>query len=84
MSFESNEEKLIDSVISVLDAGREKFTFQEIDLKSELRYKDLIIDLDRQEVIKSKVKVDLTVRGEMVHNKLIFCKEKIFDIYVEP
>ena len=58
--FEGNEEKLIDSVISVLYAGREKFTFQEIDLKSELRYKDLIIDLDRREVIKSKVKVDLT------------------------
>ena len=27
VSFEGDEEKLIDSVISVLDAGREKFTF---------------------------------------------------------
>lgn len=40
MSFSGDEEKLIDSVVSVLDSGREKFTFQEVQLQSEIRYKD--------------------------------------------
>lgn len=86
VSFEGNEEKLIDSVISVLDAGREKFTFQESDLKSELRYKDLIIDLDRREVIKSKAKVDLTYTEFEILQLLaknpgrVFSKERIYDM----
>ena len=32
LSFDGDEENLIESVISILDAGREKFTFQEIKL----------------------------------------------------
>ena len=39
VSFKGDEEKLIDSVISVLDAGREKFTFQEMNIISELQHK---------------------------------------------
>lgn len=49
-----------DSVISVLDAGREKFTFQEINLKAELRYKDIIIDLEKREVIRGNRRIVLT------------------------
>lgn len=44
VSFKGDEEKLIDSVISVLDAGREKFTFQEMNIISELQHKGIIIN----------------------------------------
>lgn len=50
MSFSGDEEKLIDSVVSVLDSGREKFTFQEVQLQSEIRYKDIIIDLNHNAI----------------------------------
>lgn len=45
VSFKGDEEKLIDSVISVLDGGREKFTFQEMNIISELQHKGIIINL---------------------------------------
>jgi hypothetical protein len=34
LSFDGDEENLIESVISILDAGREKFIFQKMNLKS--------------------------------------------------
>lgn len=43
-----------------MDAGREKFTFQEINLKAELRYKDIIIDLEKREVIRGNRRIVLT------------------------
>lgn len=45
LSFDGDEENLIESVISILDAGREKFTFQEIKLKPELQHKGIVIDV---------------------------------------
>ena len=60
LSFDGDEENLIESVISILDAGREKFTFQEIKLKPELQHKGIVIDLERREVIRNDEKVELT------------------------
>ena len=60
MSFSGDEEKLIDSVVSVLDSGREKFTFQEVQLQSEIRYKDIIIDLNHREIIRDNKKIEPT------------------------
>ena len=45
VSFEGDEEELVNSVISVLDSGREKFLFQEIQLQSKIRHKGIAIDL---------------------------------------
>ena len=42
--FEGNEEKVIDSIISVLGVGREKFAFQQMYSNSEVNYKDIIFD----------------------------------------
>lgn len=42
LSFDGEEEKLIDTIISVLDVGREKFIFQQIFSNSEVHYKDII------------------------------------------
>lgn len=51
--FEGNEEKVIDSIISVLGVGREKFAFQQMYSNSEVNYKDIIFDFKRREVVKS-------------------------------
>ena len=39
VSFEGAEEDLVNSVISVLDSGREKFLFQEIQFQSKIWHK---------------------------------------------
>ena len=48
VSFEGDEEELVNSVISVLDSGREKFLFKEIQLQSKIRHKGIAIDLKRR------------------------------------
>lgn len=91
VSFNGDEEKLIDSVISILDAGREKFTFQEINLKSELQYNDIVINLERREVIRNGKKVGMTYTEFEILQLLaknpgrVFTKEQIYDVvWKEP
>ena len=43
--FEGNEEKVIDSIISVLGVGREKFAFQQMYSNSEVNYKDIMFEI---------------------------------------
>ena len=86
LSFDGDEENLIESVISILDAGREKFTFQEIKLKPELQHKGIVIDLERREVIRNDEKVELTYTEFEILQLLaqnpgrVFSKEQIYDI----
>ena len=46
LSFDGDEENLIESVISILDAGREKFIFQKMNLKSNLQHKEEMFIMD--------------------------------------
>lgn len=91
LSFDGDEENLIESVISILDAGREKFTFQEIKLKPELQHKGIVIDLERREVIRKDEKVELTYTEFEILQLLaqntgrVFSKEQIYDVvWKEP
>ena len=91
LSFDGDEENLIESVISILDAGREKFTFQEIKLKPELQHKVIVIDLERREVIRNDEKVELTYTEFEILQLLaqntgrVFSKEQIYDVvWKEP
>ena len=91
LSFDGDEENLIESVISILDAGREKFTFQEIKLKPELQHKGIVIDLERREVIRNDEKVELTYTEFEILQLLaqnpgrVFSKEQIYDmVWQEP
>ena len=91
VSFKGDEEKLIDSVISVLDAGREKFTFQEMNIISELQHKGIIINLERREVIRNGKKVGMTYTEFEILQLLaqntgrVFSKEQIYDVvWKEP
>ena len=91
LSFDGDEENLIESVISILDAGREKFTFQEIKLKPELQHKGIVIDLERREVIRNDEKVELTYTEFEILQLLaqnpgrVFSKKQIYDVvWKEP
>ena len=91
VSFKGDEEKLIDSVISVLDAGREKFTFQEMNIISELQHKGIIINLERREVIRNGKKVGMTYTEFEILQLLaknpgrVLTKEQIYDVvWKEP
>ena len=91
VSFKGDEEKLIDSVISVLDAGREKFTFQEMNIISELQHKGIIINLERREVIRNGKKVGMTYTEFEILQLLaknpgrVLSKEQIYDVvWKEP
>ena len=87
LSFDGDEENLIESVISILDAGREKF----IKLKPELQHKGIVIDLERREVIRNDEKVELTYTEFEILQLLaqntgrVFSKEQIYDVvWKEP
>lgn len=86
VSFGGDEEKLIDSVISVLDTGRKKFTFQAINLNEELQYRDIMIDVEQRDVIRNDKKIKLTytefeILFLMAKNPgRVFSKEQIYDI----
>lgn len=91
VSFEGDEEKLIDVVLSFFDIGREKFAFQEINLKSELQLKGMVIDLERREVIRNDEKIELTYTEFEILQLLVrypgkvFSKEQIYDVvWKEP
>ena len=86
MSFSGDEEKLIDSVVSVLDSGREKFSFQEVQLQSEIRYKDIIIDLNHREIIRDNKKIEIPYTEFEILQLLaknpgrVLSKEQIYDV----
>ena len=86
LAFEEDEEKLIDSIISFFDSGREKFAFQEINLKSELQHNGIVIDLERREVIRNGKKVGMTYTEFEILQLLaknpgrVLSKEQIYDV----
>ena len=82
---------LLIHIISFFDSGREKFTFQEINLKSELQHNGIVIDLERREVIRNNEKIELTYTEFEILQLLaqnpgrVFSKEQIYDVvWKEP
>ena len=91
LSFDGDEENLIESVISILDAGREKFIFQKMNLKSNLQHKGIMLDLERREVMRNNDKIALTYTEFEILQLLaqnpgrVFSKEQIYDmVWQEP
>mgnify|MGYP000781879869 CR=1 FL=1 len=89
--FEGNEEKVIDSIISVLGVGREKFAFQQMYSNSEVNYKDIIFDFKRREVVKSNEEKKFTYTEFEILQLLaqnpgrVFSKEQIYNhVWKEP
>mgnify|MGYP002639938955 CR=1 FL=1 len=91
LSFDGDEENLIESVISILDAGREKFIFQKMNLKSNLQHKGIMLDLERREVMRNNDKIALTYTEFEILQLLaqnpgrVFSKEQIYNrVWKEP
>ena len=91
LSFDGDEENLIESVISILDAGREKFIFQKMNLKSNLQHKGIMLDLERREVMRNNDKIALTYTEFEILLLLaqnigrVFSKEQIYNrVWKEP
>ena len=85
LSFDGDEENLIESVISILDAGREKFIFQK------MNHKGIMLDLERREVMRNNDKIALTYTEFEILQLLaqnpgrVFSKEQIYDmVWQEP
>lgn len=91
LSFEDDEEEMINSVLSTLTVGRKIYKVEETKLLSELHFKDLSISLDKREVTRYNRKVKLTFTEFEILKLLarnpnrVFSKEQIYDIvWKEP
>lgn len=90
VTFEDDEEKFIEDVISFLNVGR-KNVFQEINSKSKIRNMDISIDLEKREIDRSGKKIELTYTEFEILQLLaqnpgrVFSKEQIYDaVWKEP
>lgn len=91
LSFEDDEEEMINSVLSTLTVGRKICKVEETKLVTELHFKDLSILLERREVIQYDRNVKLTYTEFEILQLLaqnpgkVFSKEQIYDIvWKEP
>lgn len=86
VSFDEDEECLLDFIMSVLGTGREQFALQEIDLKSKLQHEGIVINLEKREVIRGDNKIELTYTEFGILQLLaqnpgrVFSKEQIYDV----
>ena len=86
LSFKDDEDEVINSVLSVLDAGRRSFKIEEISHTSTIKYQDMEISFEKREVVKRGKIVSLTftefeILQLLVHNPgNVFSKEQIYDI----
>ena len=91
VSFDSGEEQLLNSILSVLENGNQKLTFQEISRQSGGEYRDIIVDSECREVFCKNKKIQLTYTEFEILQLLYqnpgrgFSKERIFDVvWKEP
>lgn len=91
ISFENNEEELMNSVLSALEIGRKTYKMEETNLSSSLAFGDILIFVDKREVFRNKQKVNLTytefeiLRLLAQNSGKVFSKEQIYDIvWKEP
>ena len=52
IAFEEDEEEMISLILAALNTGRKKFSMQDFNLQSEIKYFNIIIDLDHREVTR--------------------------------
>ena len=91
VSFDDNEDDVINSMLSVLDSGRKIYRIEENLRLSEIRRGDLVILSDKREVNCHGRKADLTFTEFEILQLLarnpgqVFSKEQIYDIvWKEP
>lgn len=91
LSFEDDEDEMINSVLSALEVGRRTYRIGETKLVSELYFDNLSISPDKREVTRNNGKINLTFTEFEILFLLaqnpgkVFSKEQIYDIvWKEP
>ena len=91
LSFEDDEDEMINSVLSALEVGRRTYRIGETKLVSELYFDNLSISPDKREVTRNTRKIKLTFTEFEILFLLaqnpgkVFSKEQIYDIvWKEP
>lgn len=86
LSFQDDEDEIINSVLSVLDTGRKDYSIQEIPRFSKMQYRDISIMFDKRVVFRRNQKIELTFTEFEILQLLaqnpgrVFSKEQIYDI----
>ena len=91
LSFEDDEDEMINSVLSALEVGRRTYRIGETKLVSELYFDNLSISPDKREATRNNRKIKLTFTEFEILFLLaqnpgkVFSKEQIYDIvWKEP
>ena len=91
MSFDDNEDEVVNSILSVLESGRKIYRIEENLQSAEIRRGDLVILPDKREVTCHGRRADLTFTEFEILQLLaqnpgqVFSKEQIYDIvWKEP
>lgn len=86
LSFQDDEDEMINLVLSALDTGRKGYCIQEVSRSSKIQYSDISIWLDKRVVFKRRQKIELTFTEFEILQLLaqnpgqVFSKEQIYDI----
>ena len=86
LSFEDDEDEMINSVLSALEVGRRTYRVGGTKLVSELYFDNLSISPDKREVTRNNRKIKLTFTEFEILFLLaqnpgkVFSKERIYDI----
>ena len=91
LTFEDAEEKIIDSILSVIDTGIVKYNAIDSGMIQRLKFADMCIDISQRLIIRNKKEIKLTfIEFEILHLLArnpgkVFGKEQICDIvWKEP
>ena len=85
LTFEDSEEEIMNHIISCVNTGARAFQVIE-NAKTNLRYGDIVILLDKRELFRKQEKIDLSfIEFEILHLLMrspgrVFSKEQIYDI----
>ena len=91
LTFEDEEEKIIDSILSVIDTGVVKYNGINSSLTQQLKFGELYVDTSRRLIIRNEKEIALTfIEFEILYLLArnpgkVFSKEQIYDIvWKEP
>lgn len=91
LTFEDAEEKIIDSILSVIDTEIVKYNTINSSITQQLNYGDMYIDTSRRLISRNEKEIALTfIEFEILHLLArnpgrVFSKEQIYDIvWKEP
>ena len=85
LTFEDNEEEILNHIISCVNTGARAFQVIE-NAKTNLSYGDIVILLDKRELFRKQEKIDVSfIEFEILHLLMrspgrVFSKEQIYDI----